>query len=298
MRIAIAFFALIFTVQVQATEIDDTTSFYDAIPDSEAVLNTKTQELIDSALATFRGCDQKAFARLASYKLTGNLFYGAIEAQANNSTEVSKVSLKVSESIFKDSPYESSIVGRLFGLGSTINIDGTHIGTDKLGHFFDMGYELWQMTEGGSNLMDIVDKATREQQGIWGYWTTGIKSYGDITANFDGYRFWRDFAGEGSQPFFTCEQNYLKQVRAFKWSDYVSAAWTEAINCSEYWSPNYDFYVAMNVHDLEVNNKRRYQCPIKPETCDDLRVKYSQWLGPLELPKVISPGCRLKPTGS
>jgi hypothetical protein len=54
----------------------------------------------------------------------------------------------------------------------------------------------------------------------------------------------------------------------------------------------------MNVHDLEVNNKRRYQCPIKPETCDDLRVKYSQWLGPFELPKVISPGCRLKPTGS
>lgn len=296
MRIALPIFALIFTVQTQATEIDDTTSFYDEIPDSEAVLNQKTQELIDKALKNFLGCNQAALAKRASLKLTGNLFYGAVESKANNLAEVPKISLKVSESIYKNSSYETSIVGRLFGLGSTISINGYHIGSDKLGHFMDMGYSLWKKTQAGGSLKDLIDQATNEQQGIWGMWSTGIKSYGDIAANFDGYRFWRDFSGQGSQPYFVCEKNKLKQVRAFKWSDYVSAAWIEAINCSSYWDEGYSFYVNKNINELEVKTNRRYTCPIKPEACDEMRVKYSQWLGPYELPKVISSECRLKPS--
>jgi hypothetical protein len=47
---------------------------------------------------------------------------------------------------------------------------------------------------------------------------------------------------------------------------------------------------------LEVKTNLRYQCPIKPEACDDMRLKYSLWLGPYELPKVISPDCRWKPS--
>lgn len=295
MRSAVAIFALIFMVKTHATEIDDTTSFYDVIPDSEAVLNRKTQDLIDKTLKNFSGCNQTALAKKASLKLTGNLFYGAVESQANNLVEVPKVSLDVSQSIYKDSSYASSVVGRIFGLGSTISINGHHIGSDKLGHFMDMGYSLWKNTERGGVLKDLIDQATNEQQGIWGMWSTGVKSYGDIAANYDGYRFWRDFSGKGSRPYFACENNKLKQVRAFKWSDYVSAGWTEAINCSAYWSEGYTFYINRNIHELEVKTKRRYTCPIKPEACDDMRVYYSQWLGAYELPKVISPDCRLKP---
>ncbi len=296
MRNITAIFILLFTLQTHATEIDDTTSYYDVIPDSEAVLNAKVQRLIDKNLASYHRCDLNIFSKRAAHDLTGNLFYGAIESQANKASQVSKQSLRVGDSIYKNTPYETSVVGRLFGLGSTINVNGHHIGTDKLGHFFDMGYSLFILDKEEEDITVLVEKSTSEQQGLWGAWTTGVKSYGDIAANFDGFRFWKDFAGRAANPYFVCEGGSLKQVRAFLWSDYVSDAWTEAINCSKYNDVDYDFNVAKNVHELETKTGKRFQCPIEPTKCDELRGRYAQWLQPHQLAAVISPECRLKPS--
>jgi hypothetical protein len=287
------FLVLLFlSFQARATEVDDTLNYYDSIVDSEAVLNQMVQAQIDLAKAEYFGCDLAIFGKRAASHLTGNLFYGAIEAEANNSLQIDKRTVKIHDSVYAGTPFEFSIVGRLFNLASTINVAGHHVGTDKLGHFFDMGYELFNLYKGGQSLLDLIGKATREQQGLWGLYTTGVKSYGDMTSNFDGFLFWRDMIGDTKAPFFTCENGALKQIREFKWSDYVTAAWTEAINCSSYSSPDYQTTIDKNLNAAEARDGRRYHCPIDISLCTPVRTHYGQWFAAGDLDRFISPSCK------
>ncbi len=82
-------------------------------------------------------------------------------------------------------------------------------------------------------------------------------------------------------------------MRRFKWSDYISAAWTEAINCSEYWSDDYRNHVGANVQALEVKGGgRRFACPVAPNQCDVLRKYYEHWIPRDQIAEIISPLCK------
>ncbi|MGZ3721684.1 MAG: hypothetical protein ACXVA9_02055 [Bdellovibrionales bacterium] len=287
---SILIFAL--SLQASATEVDDTLNYYEPIADSEVLLNAKVQEQIDNARSQYFGCNLNTFGKVAARYLTGNLFYGAIEAQANKSLLIDKRTSKIHDSLYSGTPFEFSIVGRLFQLASTINVAGHHTGTDKLGHFFDMGYELFNLYQNDYTLPDLLGKSTSEQQGIWGLYTTGVKSYGDMTANFDGFRFWKDMLGKTENPYFVCEEGSLKQVRQFLWSDYVTAAWTEAVNCSAYSSPDYQVIIDRNLTLAEQRDGRRYHCPIDPALCAPIRAHYGQWFETSQLDRFISPLCK------
>jgi hypothetical protein len=280
------------SVTVAATEVDDTLTYYDSIADSEAILNAQVQEQIERARADFFGCDLNIFARRASRYLTGNLFYGAIESDANHSQLVDKRNLAIRDSLYAGTPFEYSIVGRLFNMASTINVAGHKIGTDKLGHFFDMGFEFFNLHKNGADLTALLERSASEQQGIWGLYTTGVKSFGDMTANIDGFRFWQDMLGEGEHPYFVCENGSLKQIRAFLWSDYVSAGWTESINCSAYSSDDYQIQIDRNLSLAETRDGRRYHCPIEPQLCAPLRAYYAQWFTPAQSDRFISSLCK------
>jgi|GEM_PF-3777947 len=276
----------------QATEIDNTTSFYQPIADSEAVLNAKVQELIIKSRALDYGCNRRVLARQASAELVGNIIFGTVEYFANNSDQVARAYTPVEKSIYRGTPYQGGIVDTFVNLGPTVNVAGIHVGTDKLGHFFDMGYDLYQRSLRGHSIADLLAQSRREQSGLWGALTTGVKSYGDIASNFDGYRFWKEFSEEGPGAYFICEGGRFKQVRVFTWSDYVSDAWSEAINCSEYWSKAYTDPIARNVRSLEVQSGRRYACPIFPERCEVLRDHYASWIPRDQINQIISPLCR------
>jgi hypothetical protein len=113
-----------------------------------------------------------------------------------------------------------------------------------------------------------------------------------MTANIDGFRFWQDMLGQTANPYFICENGSLKQVRAFKWSDYVTTGWTESVNCSSYSSADYQTTIDRNLSLAEERDGRRYRCPIAPELCSPLREHYLQWFTPVQLDRFISPLCR------
>lgn len=280
-------------MSVFATEIDDTTSYYLKIDDSGDYLDFKVQEIFDQTLIHYSGCKSDVFLKELAYRLTGDLFYGTVERFANQSMVIPKISSSVQDSIYKDTPFEKSIVGRIFGLGPVISIAGHHVGTDKLSHFLDIGHDLYWDFRTYHSMDRLFQTVTGQEEGILGYITTGVKSYGDIAADMDGFRFWSQVIGENlDHPYFACKNDRLVQLRKFHWADYVSSAWTEAINCSEYSSRDYDIAIRQNEERLETNHSLRFQCPIVPEECDLLRETYSRYFPESDIGKVISPRCR------
>lgn len=289
------------------TEIDDTTSYYADIPDAEAVLNAHVQRGMDRALEGFRGCSTELAIHRIARVITGNLFFGEIETYANFAPEVPRVSTAVAESIFRGAPFETSLVAVLVGLGPVVNVGGRHVGTDKLGHFLDQGYRLYLRERRGLGVSWLVLSARFEEEGPLGAWTTGVKSYGDIAANLDGWRFWRDVAGVGSgagastgaagRPFFVCEDGSLRRVREFRFSDYASDGWIEALNCSEFADPANTRQVRENERALEAAEGRRYVCPIEPDRCLGMRQHYARWFPAAEVEQIVSPRCRAEAAG-
>ncbi len=184
-----------------ATEVDDTTNYYVEIKDSEDLLNAETQALIRQGLDRQRGCSRTTLALNMSSVLTGNLFFGTVESFAEETPAVDRSFVETGASIYRGSPYAGGFVDRVVKLGSVINLAGYHVGTDKVGHFMDMGYDLYTRAKKGASVFELLAQSRREQTGLWGKWMTGVKSYGDIASNFDGYRFWTDLIDEGANKF-------------------------------------------------------------------------------------------------
>ncbi len=95
------------------------------------------------------------------------------------------------------------------------------IGTDKLGHFFAQGYQLFEI----SVVEKKGDKAAFEkniewEKGKYGLATTGVFSYADNAANLAGLQFYKDLLDD---PFLT-----------FDIKNYASWKWNEELNTSDY----------------------------------------------------------------
>lgn len=79
------------------------------------------------------------------------------------------------------------------------------------------------------------------ENGILGAYTTGVMSYGDMVAEFNGMRFWNhvlakkaDILGVNLGPYVKCENNNWIKIKPIDFSDYVDDAWDEGINCSKF----------------------------------------------------------------
>ena len=124
---------------------------------------------------------------------------------------------------------------------------------------------------------------------IWGLLTTGVYSWADLVANFQGMRFWASVLGEhdvlGSRfaPLVTCQNGSWVQNRNFRWENWVEAGWDEGINCNTY-APRF-------AEKIEEVNRERLDlglevCPVRPESCSAIR----RALGPFS-EAMVNPIC-------
>ncbi len=94
---------------------------------------------------------------------------------------------------------------------STIMVDGTYFGTDKIPHFFDLGYIYYKTyrsaMEQGLSEEEATERAVSLSAGgglifsesaILGGLTTGVRSNADLAANFVGLKFFRNLTEEVS----------------------------------------------------------------------------------------------------
>jgi hypothetical protein len=94
---------------------------------------------------------------------------------------------------------------RTFFRSSTVNVNGTLLGTDKIVHWVHMGHLYYISYRGarlgGATEADAVARAVGLSSGsniflsesaLLGLWVTGIRSNADLAANYSGFKFYRN----------------------------------------------------------------------------------------------------------
>jgi hypothetical protein len=152
----------------------------------------------------------------------------------------------------------------MFDLAPTVNLYGHYIGTDKVGHFFQQGYEYYKVyrdaREGGSDadgaVRAAVKKGVSQEAGIYGIFIIDTYSNADLASNLAGLMWYRSLTrpvklGDTTIPAMLIYRNGRWDLNARtgdrRLRPFVTDHWDEAINPS--------YYVGMLRHIVEGNVK-------------------------------------------
>ena len=207
-------------------------------------------------------------------------------------------SLLLNDSIYRDVDYLEGLSLNLKELSDVVNIDGHLIGLDKIGHYFAQGWRYYELTHyDGHSIEQALEWGKQKEAGLFGYTTTGIYSYSDLAANFNGWRFWNKvllkqddplkgvIANIFNRPYVTCEIQIIDSFRnreivrawdfntRFDLSDYIDGAWDEGNNCNSYADPIIEEKVTSRINYVDPG----FACPFRAEYCAEARDKYGYY---------------------
>jgi hypothetical protein len=236
---------MILPLSVQALETDNYLAWEVVLPDSadkvNDFMNSKVQEALNIANARKKIFSCKAItARIAEqFKTTPTS--KSLEEFVNETLD--------KENIFPKSPdyldisilHDTRFYLKYSGLAPNIQISGFYFGADKLSHFASTGRRYFnhylKKKKKGFEDSEAVKSAIRygllNEASVLGWWASGVFSYGDMEANFQGFLYYKKMCSNE-------ENNYLAQDENGKWQivkkpdlrDYVSAYWDETYNQS------------------------------------------------------------------
>lgn len=279
----VLWFFFVFLQAVQAYEVDNFSARDSLIRDALPVLDSKVNGILDRAARDSRleapGLCSVAVLRQEILRWIRPDPTGILELWIEFTDSVEKTPIGVRTSVYRDLSFFDSPIMKMFGIGRSFKLAGQMVGTDKIGHFFMQGLDFYDRVRGGVPLERVLESEHGED-GLWGLGTSGVKSWADIAANYQGYRFWSRLV-EGPRAYFRCEEErgwVLEEV--FTWSDYVNPAWDEALNCS-------DMKIGIQTKVEQELKRRGWACPVDPGICASLnRLEYSNYL--------VSPVCRTR----
>jgi len=166
-------------------------------------------------------------------------------------------------------------------LAPLIRLGESVVGVDKIEHLFGMGYQYFDRHHmRGHTLKRVLKRGIFFEKTILGgnIIATGVFSYADLAANFNGMRFWnhvlqkRDDVLGASQnigPYLTCENDKWVQVKEIDFSYYLDGASDESINCSKLASKGGVEKYKRYMKDLGM------ECPRRKDLLSDIYKKYS-----------------------
>jgi ankyrin repeat protein len=144
---------------------------------------------------------------------------------------------------------------RTFFRAGSVDVGGTVFGTDKIIHFLNVGRIYHAKYETRRQRGMPVADATRSaiastsrnplfsEDGVLGMWTTGIRSNGDLAADYAGLRFYRNLTeevtiGRRTLPPMLVRDGQRWRVRIEPDSDFFTAFitphWNETLNPNKY----------------------------------------------------------------
>lgn len=231
----------------------------------------------------------------------------ALDTQLRDVLEDASARTPLDESIYRDISLLEGPSLRWKGLSDVVRVGEHWIGLDKLGHFFAEGWAYFELTHHeGRTLQEALDWGARQEAGKFGEVTTGVHSYADRVANFQGWRFWNRVLKSAddplepwwrrwfSGPLIDCRIQWRaswqarRLVRAWELSDpleladYVDGLWDEANNCNRYATPEIAEKVRQRIREVSPAG----QCPLQPEVCQDGRRRYGDLA-----PALLHPAC-------
>lgn len=279
------------SASAHGSEVDNFTHRYSKIQDSTAVLNKLVDERLDKALskANKKGsCDKDRLIKKVKKQFARPLV-SKFESLIKKSDEIDKRKAK-GDHVYKDFGHfrlNPTILKLPTVKSPLIRVVGLPIGADKFSHFFTEGFNYLKK-ENEHGIERALTYGDNMESGLWGKVFTGIFSYADLAANLSGLQFFKDLT-DGEEPFFLCEDGRWKRAKNMDWSLYIDESWDEGINCSNFRHERLEKKFNSRIKALEEKNKKNYTCPIEPQVCEQLVLKYGEFSE-----RVLSPECRGK----
>ncbi len=136
--------------------------------------------------------------------------------------------------------FPHSVVGRYFPMGRNLNFNGIIIGTDKLAHFFSTGLRYFNIVKQAKKKGLSEEQATIKainygislERTILGFWPSGVFSWGDLEANYQGLQMNSRFC-EGENSFFAKDsEGHWRLANRIDMKNYINPNMDETFNRS------------------------------------------------------------------
>lgn len=240
---------MFFTVKAFALETDNYVSWNLELRDSRQDVNQYFSAEIEKVLRKNAGKDKScgeitaAIARnFKSIGVKNNPVENYIVARLGKDQIFPQSFDYVDDSIYRD-PFLPHLRG--FGLSPNIQVNGYYIGTDKLSHFASTGYIyylIWSVSQKNGEeeaLKNAITYGVKDEQSLHGYWASGVFSFADLEANFQGLHFYRRMCGEKNAYLTKDESGDWKLTQKPDFADYVSGDWDETYRRSYFVNGNW-----------------------------------------------------------
>ena len=221
-----------------AAETDPYTNRHLDLNDSLTVLDAKMNKTLNAIAASWtHGNNEELFINEVFKQLAGVRWTDKYEKWATSSPEVELLPVHRSETVFARLPF-LAVRGANWGLARTINVDGTYIGSDKIGHFFSQGRKFYSRYRRLGTVELAAERTAMWEAFIWGRTFSSVYSNADLIANYEGFLFYRglfnDNVVSGKSAMFRWQDERLVRQRPFTWADHVNALWDELFNPNVY----------------------------------------------------------------
>lgn len=284
---------LALTSSTFAAEADNFTARFLALTDISGDLNKLANGAIREAISKLNreggcaslGAETKLYNELK--KTFSNHSKGELVKTILYSQSVSKNELPLKQSIYAEWKISNGLLlGRKkaatspLALSPLIQIGDQAIGVDKLEHMFGMGFSYFTQYYGKKKSIEHVLKVGifKEKTFLGGnVFATGVFSYGDLSANFNGMRFWNhillkneDILGKDYNlgPYVVCSDSKWKVNEEMDFRNYIDASMDESINCSKFATKSGEGKFKKAIQALGAS------CPMDGQKVIELKEKY------------------------
>jgi hypothetical protein len=271
----------------RAYETDQFSNRLEPLEDSTELLDRRVNESIEKAARNLHGArSEQRVVNAIYHDIGGHHWVDKIERWAMQSEAVDRNTPDRYDSIYQGHPLWATRVAALFGVGPTIKVNDTLIGSDKLGHFLSQGRKFWRRYQKYPDESQAAEQSAFTERALFGQMTTGVYSNADLVANFEGYRFYRSLFEDdivpGKPAILRWQDDHWEIQRKFTWTDHVNAYWDEALNVNHFDALLYphmkqrllgfcdDYFVAPERYDIsnEQSLRARYAALQLRDTSD------------------------------
>ncbi|MGZ3789567.1 MAG: hypothetical protein ACXVLQ_13650 [Bacteriovorax sp.] len=267
--------------------------------DASAQVNSLANAYLKTAVEETNrasNCNEDALY-LELRKYFANHSKGQLVQEILYSKKIANYALPIKDSIYSEWTVSNGyLLGRKkaatspLALSPLIQIGDQIVGVDKFEHMFGMGFSYFiQFYKNKAEISKVLKKGIFKEKTILGgnVFATGVFSYGDLSANFNGMRFWNhmlqkhgDILGVEHDlgPYVTCENSKWKVVEKnpIDFRNYIDASMDESINCSKFANKSGErkFRRALLKRNFEGPDGSSL-CPVDPDKLQDVKNKYS-----------------------
>lgn len=231
---------------VHRAEVDDDPARCARLPDVAANVNKFVNDQIAAARRSPGASPVGPFLDEVASRTGGGGAISPIETEIENLPATKRTSPSISGSRFSALPtarglgipsiagfniYHLQNLGRVHVVGVAANIGGFCVGADKLGHFFQQGFDYFRINRRmGRPVADAESFGRLTEISRAGLGATGVFSNADLAANLAGLRFWTELEATPSMTF------DIARYIAADWNEYKNPNFYEPSVARHIWA--------------------------------------------------------------